>query len=90
MSLIQLQHLASCQFSSIVEHSSRIVSRFICPVSSAVERFVDIEEVSGSTPLSDTKIVESCQSGLLAHLGKVMVAKAAQGFNSLTLCQFGV
>lgn len=44
-----------------------------CPVSSAVERFVDIEEVSGSTPLSDTKIIESCQSGLLAHLGKVMV-----------------
>jgi hypothetical protein len=54
--LVRLRYLASCQISSLVEHSSRIVSRFICPVSSAVERFVDIEEVSGSTPLSDTKL----------------------------------
>jgi len=55
----------------------------------SIHKDVILVRIQGSPPN-----IASCQSGLLAHLGKVMVPQGAREFESLTrchgrLCQLG-
>jgi hypothetical protein len=48
----------------------------------SIHKDVILVRIQGSPPN-----IASCQSGLLAHLGKVMVPHGAREFESLTRCQ---
>ena len=51
------------------------------------ERHLGTMEVTDSISVFSTTFkIASCQSGLLAHLGKVMVPQGAREFESLTRC----